>query len=105
MADLTIREVDGGVVFTAKILPCSSKTTICGLLDGMLKIKVSAAAAKGKANQCLVNFLAKKIGVKKKCASIISGRRNPVKEVQVLGVSAETFLKNINLNEQGLNND
>jgi len=36
MADLRIREVDRGVVFVAKIVPGSSKTAVCGLLDGML---------------------------------------------------------------------
>ena len=65
MVNLAIREVDGGVVFTAKIVPASSQTSICGLLDGMVKIKISAAPEKGKANQCLIKFLAKQLGVKK----------------------------------------
>ena len=95
MVNLTIQEVDGGVVFAAKIVPSSSKTTISGILDGMMKIKISAAPEKGKANQCLVNFLAKQLGVKKKAISIISGQTNPVKSVQVLGISAETLLKRL----------
>jgi len=95
MAEPTIREVDGGVVFAAKIVPGSSRTSISGIFDGMLKIKISAAPEKGKANQCLVNFLAKQLGVKKKAISIISGQINPVKSVQVLGISAEMLLKKI----------
>ena len=93
-----IQEADGGVVFVAKIVPGSSRTGVCGLLDGMLKIKISAAPEKGKANQELVGFLAKKLGVKKKAVSIISGQTNPVKQVQVLGISTETLLKKLNLN-------
>jgi uncharacterized protein (TIGR00251 family) len=94
-----IREVDGGVVFFTKIVPGSSKTAVCGLLDGMVKIKVSAAPEKGKANQCLAEFLVKQLGVKKNAVSIISGQTNPVKQVQVLGISAESLLKRLNLNK------
>ena len=97
MANSTIREVDGGVVFVAKIVPGSNRTVVCGLLDGMLKIKVSAAAEKGKANQCLLKFLAKQLGVKKNAVSITSGLTNPVKQVQVSGISAEILLKKLNL--------
>jgi len=97
MANLTIGEVDGGVVFAAKIVAGASKTAMCGLLDGMVKIKVSAAAEKGKANRCLLDFLAKQLGVKKNAVSIISGRTSPVKNVRVLGISAETLLKKLKI--------
>ena len=90
MADLAIREVDGAVVFDVKVVPASSKTAIAGLLDGMLKIKVAAAPEKGKANRCLIDFLAKILGVKKKDISIVSGQTKAVKSVRVFGVEAET---------------
>jgi uncharacterized protein (TIGR00251 family) len=100
MANPVIQEVDRGVVFAAKIVPGSSgQTRICGLLDGMLKVKVSAASERGKANQCLLKFLAKQLGVKKNAVSIISGKTSPVKHVQVLGISADTLLKKLGLNK------
>jgi len=102
MANLTIREVDGAVVFVAKIVPGISKTAACGLLDGMLKVKVSTAPEKGKANQRLIEFLAKQLGVRKKAVSIISGQTNPVKHIQVQGISADWLLERLNINEQGL---
>lgn len=98
MADLTIREIDGGVVFVAKIVPgSSSPTRISGLLDGMLKVKVAAAPEKGKANKCLLEYLAEQLGVKKNSLSIISGQTNPVKHIQISGISADTLLKKLNL--------
>ena len=100
MANPVIQEVDGGVVFAAKVVPGSSgQTRICGLLDGMLKVKVSAAPERGKANQCLLKFLAKQLGVKKNALSIISGKTSPVKHVQVLSISADTLLKKLGLNK------
>ena len=103
MANLVIQETDGDVVFVAKVVPGSSgPTRICGLLDGMLKVKVSVAPQKGKANQCLLKFLAKELDVKKNVVSIISGKTSPVKHVQVLGISADTLLKKLNLNRQDM---
>ncbi|MEJ2701674.1 MAG: DUF167 domain-containing protein [Sedimentisphaerales bacterium] len=100
MTGLSVRENDGGVVFTAKIVPGSSGLTrICGLLDGMLKVKVSAPPEKGKANQGLLKCLAKALGVKKNALSILSGTTSPVKQVQVLGISVGTLMKKLNLTE------
>jgi len=95
MADLKIRQQNGAAVFTAKIVPGSSKTAMAGLLNDMLKIKVSAPAEKSKANKTLVKFLAKKIGTKTANISIISGKTNPVKQIQVTGVSAQTLLEKL----------
>ena len=103
MGNLTIEEHNDCAVFTAKIVPGSSgPTRICGLLDEMLKVKVSAAPEKGKANQCLIKFLAKQLGVKKNAVSIISGTTSPVKHVRISGMTADTLLKKLNLIEQGL---
>lgn len=101
MANLTIQEVDEGVIFTAKVVPGSNRTAVCGLLDEMLKIKVSAAPERGKANQCLIELLAKQLGVKKNAVSIIFGKTKPIKRVQVSGISPETLLKKLNLNKRG----
>jgi len=87
------------VVFVVKVVPGSSKTCVCGLLDGIVKIKISAAPEKGKANRRLLEFLAKQLRVRKNAVSIISGQSSPVKRVQVLGISGESLLKRLNLNK------
>jgi len=97
MTELAIEKIDGGVVLPVKIVPASSRTAVCGLLDGMLKIKVSAPAEKGKANKSLLDFLAKEMGVKKNAISIISGQTNPIKQVQILEISVEAVLEKLNL--------
>ena len=98
MSNLAVEEINGGVAFAVKIVPSSSRTAVCGLLDGVLKIKVSAPPEKGKANRCLFEFLAKQLGVKKNAIKIVSGKTNPVKGVQVLGISVEQLVKKLNLN-------
>ncbi len=99
MPKLNIQELDNGVVFTARIIPGSSKTALCGLFDGMLKIKVAAPPQKGKANQCLVEFLARQLSVKKNAVRIVSGQTARIKRLHILGVSAETLSIKLNLNE------
>ena len=101
MGNMTVQEVDGGVAFTVKVIPGSSRSVICGPLGGMLKIKISAPPEKGKANKCLLEFLAKLLGAKKTDVSIISGQSSQIKSVQVLGISAQTLLEKLNLNKQG----
>ena len=57
------------------------------------------APERGKANQCLLKFLAKQLGVKKNAVSIISGKTSPVKHVQVSGISTDTLLNKLGLNK------
>ena len=99
MANLEIQELDDGVVFKTKIVPGSSCTTLSGLLDGMLKIKISAAPEKGKANLSVIEFLACQLGVKKNSISIISGTTKSHKSIKVSDMSAKTLMKKLNLNK------
>ena len=98
MTELNIKEVDGGIVFTAKVIPGSSPPTrITGLLDGMLKFKVTSAPEKGKANQCLIRFLADHLNIKKNSITIISGQTSPIKQIQISNISADTLLNKLDI--------
>ena len=99
MTEPTIREDNDGVIFSAKIVPASSRTAIAGLLDGMVKIKVAAPPEKGKANQLLLSFLAKQLGVKIKALSIISGQSSAVKQIKIAGISTQTLREKLRLDK------
>jgi len=99
MTEPTIREDNDGVIFSAKIVPASSRTAIVGLLDGMVKIKVTAPPEKGKANQLLLSFLAIQFGVKAKALSIISGQSSAVKQIKIAGISTQTLQEKLRLNK------
>ena len=101
MSGPSIQEGEDGITFVAKIVPGSSKTAIAGVLDDMIKIKVAAPPEKGKANQCLIAFLARKLSVKKNAISITAGQTSPVKHIQIVGVSAGTLRENLGLEKQG----
>jgi uncharacterized protein (TIGR00251 family) len=101
MSKPAIQKDNHGVTFTAKIVPGSSKTVVAGLLDDVVKIRVAAAPEKGKANQCLVAFLARRLAVKKNSVNIVSGRSNPIKQIRIMGLSPETLIEKLGLNKQG----
>ncbi len=94
-----IQEDATGVVFTAKIVPGSSRTVVAGVLEDMIKIRVAAPPEKGKANQCLIVFLAQQLGVKKNAIEILSGHTHPVKQVRVVGISAAQLREGLGLSE------
>lgn len=97
MDELKIEESDGGVILSVKVVPGSSRTTIAGVLGGMLKVKVAAPPEKGKANKCLIEFLAEQLGVNKNAVSIIHGQTGPLKRIKVIGISPETLSERVGL--------
>lgn len=99
MSEFRIEETADGVVFEVKVVPGSSRSSVEGLWDGMLKVKISAPPEKGKANKSLAAFLADKLGVKKGAVEIISGMTNPVKKVRVTGVKAESAVSLLGLEQ------
>ena len=101
MQGLEIEESNGGVVFGVKVSAGSSRKTISGLLDGKLKVKITAAPERGKANQALIHFLAQKLDIKKNNITIISGHTSPFKTIQVSNISKHTLLEKLNLQNKG----
>jgi uncharacterized protein (TIGR00251 family) len=85
---LQCKSQGGAVECTLKIVPGSSRTSIEGELDGMLKMKVAAAPEKGKANKEVVAFLAERLGVRKNDIEILSGHTSPVKRIHIKGALA-----------------
>ncbi len=97
MSKLSIEENEAGVVLSVKVVPGSSRTAISGVLGRKLKVKVSAAPERGKANRELISFLSKILGVKRNCIEVISGHNKPHKRLQILGISAEELVKKLKM--------
>ena len=101
MEGLDIQQIDDVVLLKAKVIPGSSRTSVTGVFDGMLKVKISAAPEKGKANQSLIKYLAKKLGVKTKYISIVSGQTNPIKQIRIENTSPEKLADAFGINVKG----
>lgn len=87
MIELTADEA--GVRLPVKVVPGASRTRLQGELDGRAKIAVAAPPEKGKANDALVAYLAKQLGIRRQAVAVIQGQTSPTKTVHLAGVTAE----------------
>jgi uncharacterized protein (TIGR00251 family) len=68
-----------------KVIPKSSKNQIVGVLeDGSLKVKITAAPEKGKANAAVCELLAAAFGVGRKNVTITRGETSRNKHVSIV---------------------
>ncbi len=85
-----LRQDGDGVVLTLHIQPGAKRTECAGLHGEAMKIRLAAPPVDGKANEALIVFLAKTLGVPKSNVDLISGETSRAKRVRVDGVDAET---------------
>lgn len=71
------------LLLTCRIQPRASRNEFAGLLDGDLKIRITAAPVDGEANRHLVRFLAKAFGVPQQQVCIIRGGQGRHKTVSI----------------------
>jgi uncharacterized protein (TIGR00251 family) len=84
---IKLREVKGGIVVSVKVQPNASKDRVVGEHADQIKIAVTVAPEKGKANKVVNKVLSKWLGVKSSDIQIVSGETSRDKKV---------FIKNIN---------
>ncbi|MDP6107577.1 MAG: DUF167 domain-containing protein [Candidatus Brocadiia bacterium] len=80
---MQVRQTDEGAVVAVLVSPGAGRDELCGEHDGRLKVSVSAAPEKGKANRALCNLLARRLGVSRSQVSVLSGHTSRRKEVLV----------------------
>lgn len=71
---------------SVKVLPKSSKNEIVGWKGEILKVRLTAAPEKGKANESLIALLAKEYGVSKSSITILKGTTSQKKLVEIKGL-------------------
>ena len=89
-------ETKKGVVFGVKALPNAGKSSLAGVYNGMLKVKVSAPPDKGKANKELVKILSKTLKVNSGFVEIIKGEKARQKTVLVMKMTKQELKEAIN---------
>lgn len=76
-----------------KVIPKASKNAIAGWLGDELKIMVTAAPEKGKANKAVVKILSKALQLPKQSIRITAGATSPRKMVELCGLDKNKFDK------------
>jgi uncharacterized protein (TIGR00251 family) len=70
-------------VLDVSVVPNARRTAVDGLHDGALRVRLAAPPVDGKANQCLIDWLAAELGCPKRAISLLRGPAARRKQVLV----------------------
>ena len=80
---------DGRVTVAFHVQPGAKKTEVSGPHGDALKIKLAAPPVDGKANACLLAFVAATLGVPKAAVALKSGQTSRQKVVEISSAPAD----------------
>ena len=78
-----------GVLLSVQAQPKAGKNRIVGIHDGRLKVAVTQAPEKGKANFALVKVLASALGLRRSQIELVSGATSSKKTFLITGVEMQ----------------
>ncbi|MDQ1812583.1 DUF167 domain-containing protein [Massilia sp. CCM 9210] len=77
----------GALRLAVQITPNAKKTEVIGVLDDALKLKLQAQPIEGKANEALIKYLSRELGVPKSALTITHGLTSKRKLVEVVSAT------------------
>lgn len=90
-----LQEIPGGVIIPVRAQPGAKKNAVTGVHAGQLKVAVTQAPEKGKANQALIEVLAEALQVPRSRISLISGATSGQKKFRVEGIDLASLCDRI----------
>ncbi len=86
---------DRGCVLTVKAQPGARQSGVLGERNGALRVAVTAAPERGKANEAIVGVLAGALGCKRSQISLLSGETSRDKRFLIEGMTPEDVLSTL----------
>jgi len=77
------------VTFSVRVQPRASRDEITGIVEGAMRIRLTAPAIENRANEALSEFLADLLKRPKSAVRILSGHHSRTKRVVIEGVTRE----------------
>lgn len=78
-----------GIIIQIHAQPGAKRTEVVGLHGDCIKLRLASPPVDGKANECLIEFVARRLGVKKSQVSITRGMSSRRKTVCVAAVDVQ----------------
>jgi uncharacterized protein len=94
---VAIRNSPTDVTFVVKIRPRAKTNAITGVVDGALKLAITAPPVDSKANQACIDFFAKLLKLPRSSVTIAAGLASRNKVIRVAGLSADDVRKRLNI--------
>jgi uncharacterized protein len=89
---LDLQERQGAVVVAVRVQPRATRDEIAGVMGGALKVRLQAPAVEDRANEALVEFLARLLKRPRVAVRILSGERSRSKRIEISGVTRQEIL-------------
>lgn len=89
VSGIEIRPVADGCTLALRVRAGGRRNFIGGVLEGALRVEVTTAPEKGKANQAIRKLLAKALGVAAGKLELLSGETCPAKVFRIAGLTPE----------------
>ena len=78
-------------LLSLRVIPRAKSNEVVGFMqDGRLKIKIKSPPVDGKANEALIIYLAKLLGLKKGAITLLSGKSGRDKRILIKGLEERT---------------
>ena len=78
-----------GVRLPIRVQPRASANEIVGVHGDALKIRLTAPPVEGAANEALVDFLAKSLGITRRDVTLVAGSSSRSKIVELTGITED----------------
>ncbi|HVT27756.1 MAG TPA: DUF167 domain-containing protein [Lacipirellulaceae bacterium] len=93
---LNLEQRSDGVILAVRAHAGARRNAILGVREGALRVAVTAAPEKGKANRAIAELLAKTLGMSKSAIELVSGDTSPQKRFLIVDVSVDTIRTALN---------
>ena len=94
-AKLNLEPDPRGVILTVRAHASARQNAVVGVRDGMLRVAVTEAPEKGKANKAIAEVLSKALRVSKSAIELVSGTTSTRKRFLIAGVKQDTICEQI----------
>ena len=93
--NVELEQTTAGILLPVQAQPKARRNAITGTHNGLLKVSVTQAPEKGKANAALTQVIAKALGLKKAQVQIVSGLTASKKKFLITDTTVEQLQKRI----------
>ena len=92
---LRLETTPDGVILPVKAKAAARKNALAGVHDGTLKVQVTQAPERGKANRAIIEVLAKTLDLRRSQIDLVSGETSPEKRFLIREISEEELARRI----------
>jgi hypothetical protein len=95
--ELLCTQKDNGIVINVYVQPRASRSKLVEIIEGSLKIALTAPPLEGKANEQLISLLSKKLDTKKAAITLLRGEKARNKQIKIEGLTCNDLQNKLNI--------